>query len=185
MNGRNILSFSLLLTGAIGTWYLAHTLTSDEVPVNKTQMVQNGFYLKSARIFGTAVNGQLLYEIEAEYAEQLRKGQIEFRNVEIKYTAETGVPWTMNADMALIGDDREVIELSGHVVAVSSEGFSGDVTEIRTSYLELEPELFRAQTDRRVQIRIGARSITATGMLAMLQTNQLQLKSNVSGKFVP
>jgi LPS export ABC transporter protein LptC len=148
-------------------------------------MLQNGFYLKSARIFGTAATGELLYEIEAEYAEQMGQGQVEFQNVEINYTAEAGVPWTLNADMALIGDDREVIELSGHVVAVSKEGFSGDVTEIRTSYLELEPEIFRARTDQRVQIRIGARSITATGMLAMLQTNQLKLNSNVSGKFVP
>lgn len=185
MNGRNILSFTLLLIGAAGTWYLAQSLTKDDAPLHKTQMLQNGFYLKSARIFGTAATGELLYEIEAEYAEQMGQGQVEFQNVEINYTAEASVPWTLNADMALIGDDQEVIELSGHVVAVSDEGFSGDVTEIRTSYLELEPEIFRARTDQRVQIRIGARSITATGMLAMLQTNQLQLKSNVSGKFVP
>jgi len=185
VNARNILSFTPLLIGAIGSWYLAQTLTSDEVPVHKTQMLQNGFYLKSARIFGTAASGQLLYEIEAEYAEQLGQGQIEFQNVQISYTTESSVPWTLRADMAVIGDNQEVIELSGHVIAVSSEGFSGAETEIRTSYLELEPELFRARTDRRVQIRIGARSITATGMLAMLQTNQLQLHSNVSGKFVP
>ena len=185
MNARNILSFVLLLIGAIGTWYLAHSLQSDDVEVRKTQMLQNGFYVKSARIFGTAIDGQLLYEIEAEYAEQLGDEQVEFQNVEISYTSETGVPWILNADKALIGEDREVIELSGHVVAISSEGFSGDVTEIRTSYLELEPKEFRARTDERVQIRIGARSITATGMLAMLQTNQLQLMSNVSGKFVP
>jgi len=36
-----------------------------------------------------------------------------------------------------------------------------------------------------VQIRIGARSLTATGMLASLQENRLELKSNVNGKFVP
>jgi LPS export ABC transporter protein LptC len=185
VNARNILSFVLLLIGAIGTWYLARSLQSDDVEVRETQMLQNGFYVKSARIFGTAVDGQLLYEIEAEYAEQLGEEQVEFQNVEINYTSETGVPWILNADKALIGEDREVIELSGHVVAVSSEGFSGDVTEIRTSYLELEPNDFRARTDARVQIRIGARSITATGMLAMLQTNQLHLMSNVSGKFVP
>jgi LPS export ABC transporter protein LptC len=185
MNARNIVSFTLLLIGALGTWYLARTLNSDDVQAIKTQQLQNGFYLKSARIFGTATTGQLLYEIEAEYAEQLTKGQVEFQNVEINYTTEANVPWTLSADMALIGDNREVIELSGHVVAVSNDGFSGDVTEIRTSYLELEPDDFRARTDERVQIRIGARSITATGMLALLQTNQLQLNSNVSGKFVP
>ena len=185
VNTRNTVSFVLLLVGALGSWYLARTLQSNEIQVHETQLLRNGFYLKSARIFGTAVDGRLLYEIEAEYAEQLGEEQVEFQNVEINYTTEANVPWTLNADKALIGNDRKVIELSGHVVAVSSEGFSGDVTEIRTPYLELEPDDFRARTDRRVQIRIGARSITATGMLAMLQTNRLQLKSNVSGKFVP
>jgi LPS export ABC transporter protein LptC len=75
--------------------------------------------------------------------------------------------------------------LEGHVRAVSSEGFSGNDTEIRTQYLEIDPENFTASTDRRVQIRIGARSLTATGMLASLKENQLELKSNVGGKFAP
>lgn len=185
MSGRNMVSVALLLIAAIGSWYLARTLQSDDAEVQKTQLLQSGFYLKSARIFGTAVDGKLLYEIEAEYAEQLGEEQIEFQNVEIGYSTEANVPWTLKADKALIGNDRDTIELIGHVVAVSEEGFSGDVTEIRTPYLELQPDEFRAKTDQRVQIRIGARSITATGMLAMLQTNQLKLHSNVSGKFVP
>jgi len=42
-----------------------------------------------------------------------------------------------------------------------------------------------AETDARVQIRIGARSLTATGMRAALQENRLALLSNVSGKFSP
>jgi lipopolysaccharide export system protein LptC len=42
-----------------------------------------------------------------------------------------------------------------------------------------------AETDERVQIRIGERSLTATGMLASLKENQLELRSNVSGKFLP
>ena len=63
MNVRNSISFTLLLIGAVGTWYLARTLESDEVAVNRTQLLQNGFYLKSARIFGTSADGQLLYEI--------------------------------------------------------------------------------------------------------------------------
>jgi len=47
------------------------------------------------------------------------------------------------------------------------------------------PGSYQAETDSRVQIRIGSRSLTATGMLALLQENRLKLKSNVSGKFVP
>ena len=61
----------------------------------------------------------------------------------------------------------------------------GQVTEIRAPYLELEPDQSRAETDTRVQIRIGSRSLTATGMLASLRDSRVTLKSNVSGKFVP
>ena len=57
--------------------------------------------------------------------------------------------------------------------------------EIRTQYLELDPERFVAETDQRVQLRIGARSLTATGMLASLHDDRIELKSNVSGKFGP
>lgn len=148
-------------------------------------MLQSGFYLKSVRILGTNSEGRLLYEINSEYAEQLDNNEVEFQNVEIRYTTEAEVPWILHADKALIANNRDYIALSGNVVAISNEGFSGYVTEIRTGYLELEPNKFRAMTEERVQIRIGVRSITATGMLAMLQTSQLQLKSDVSGNFVP
>ncbi len=95
------------------------------------------------------------------------------------------MPWTVIADTATIRQDQQRVMLRGHVTAVSNEGFGGDDTEIRTQYLELDPENYLAETDQRVQIRIGARSLTATGMLASLKDNRLELKSNVSGKFVP
>ena len=185
MGARRIVVFILLFAAALGSWYLARSMVRTEVDDRPTSNLQSGFYLKSARILGTDVAGQLLYEIEAEFAEQQENNEIEFRNVRIHYASIADVPWTLNADTAVIGEDQQRVALSGHVIAVSNEGFAGEVTEIRTPYLEFEPDSFRAETDRRVQIRIGSRSLTATGMLALLQDNQLQLKSNVSGKFVP
>ncbi|MEX2124571.1 MAG: LPS export ABC transporter periplasmic protein LptC [Woeseia sp.] len=185
MTARNVLGFTLLILAAAGSWYLTGSLRGpvpDESPRN---IPGSGFYLKKARVLGTNNEGQPLYEIEAEYAEQLPNEQIEFQNVRINYSPEATVPWTLNADSATIGSNQELVILSGHVVAVSSEGFANEVTEIRTSYLEFDPQTFRAETDSRVQIRVGSRSVTATGMLALLQENRLQLKSNVSGKFVP
>lgn len=185
MSTTNTAGFILLLVLAAGSWYLAESLRSDDDEMSTTAPTQSGYYLKSARILGTGEDGQLLYEIEAEYAEQQNNNEMEFRNVEIVYSSAAAVPWILNADRAIIDEDRRQINLSGHVIAISNEGFLGDATEIRTQYLELEPDNFKARTDSRVQIRIGARSITAIGMLAMLQTNQLQLKSNVNGKFAP
>jgi len=185
MNIRRLLGITVLAAAAISSWYLARTLTPAETVEIQSSVLRDGYYIRSARMLGTDDTGELLYEIEAEYAEQIGQNEIEFQNVQIQYAPPAEVPWTLNADKAVIGEDQRRLMLSGHVTAVSADGFEGEVTEIRTPYLELEPDTYVAETDERVQIRIGSRSLTATGMLALLQDNRLQLKSNVSGKFVP
>ena len=185
MSVRNLLLFGILIAAAVGSWYLARVKGQDDAGERRVEPVHRGFYLKSARILGTGPNGDLLYEIRAKHAEEQLDGSIEFTEVRFDYSPETDVPWTVDADSATILPARERVQLRGHVKARSSEGFSGNDTEIRTEYLELDPERYVAETDERVQIRIGVRSLTATGMLASLNDSRLELKSNVSGKFVP
>lgn len=185
MSGRNLLATAMLLVAAFGSWYLATKLDEKSAPADTSNVPQRGFYLRDAKILGTGEDGTLVYEIQADYAEQQDNQQIEFENVSVRYSTDSQVPWQLTADKAVITGNQEKMTLTGHVLAVSDQGFSGKVTELRTDWLELEPESFLAYTDRRVQIRIGERSLTATGMQASLQENRLQLISNVSGKFVP
>lgn len=185
MSPRNIVALVVLGVAAAGSWYLAsvNQEPADEVVV--TEPAQRGFYLKSARILGTGPDGDRLYEIQAEHAEEQLDGRIEFKDVRFDYSPDADVPWTVDADSATILPNEQRVRLRGHVRAVSSQGFAEQDTEIRTQYLELDPNAFVAETDQRVQIRIGTRSLTATGMLASLNESRLELKSNVSGKFVP
>ncbi len=185
MSARGMVTFTVLLLAAIGSWYMARYLGKPEVVETSGQAIPSGYYLRSARILGTGIDGQLLYEIEADYAQQQDGEDIVFQDVRIRYSDSAEVPWVLNADTATVSQSPERVILKGNVRAVSSEGFDGKTTEIRTQYLEFEPDAYRAETDSRVQIRIGPRSLTATGMLALLQENRLVLKSNVSGKFVP
>ncbi len=170
---------------AIGSWYLARSNTpapDSELPFDS---VHRGYYLKHARILGTGENGKLLYEIRADRAEQQADDRIEFTEVRIQYSPESDVPWVVLADEATLRDDNVLITLRGHVQIVNRGELTDDVTEIRTQYLELDPEEFIAETDARVQIRIGERSLTATGMLASLNDDKIELKSNVRGKIAP
>ena len=185
MSLRNIAVTICLTVAALGSWYLARQNSVDDDADSSLEATHRGYYLKSARILGTGPDGGLLYEIQARHAEQQGDDQISFTDVLINYSPSSDVPWVVNADSALISKGERRVQLSGHVRAISSEGFSDNETEIRTQYLELDPEGYLAETDQRVQIRIGARSLTATGMLASLNENRLQLKSNVNGKFVP
>jgi len=185
MSPKNFALFSMLTVAAVGSWYLARPDKSGVAEDSAYDTVHRGYYLKSARILGTGENGDLLYEIEADRAEQRADKRIDFTDVRIRYSPESDIPWTVNADEATLSEGSPRVTLRGHVRAYSERGFSDSDTEIRTQYLELDPEKYLAETDKRVQIRIGARSLTATGMLASLDTNQVELISNVSGKFAP
>ncbi len=183
MSPRSMVMIAVLFVIALGSWYIARINSADDEEPAFVDPVHRGFYLKSARILGTAADGDLLYEIRAERAEEQLDGSIEFTDVRFDYSPEADVPWTVDADTARILPEQQRVLLRGHVRAVSEQP-AGD-TEIRTQYLELDPERYIAETDERVQIRIGSRSLTATGMLASLNDNRLELKTNVSGKFVP
>jgi len=185
MRAREIILLVALTVAAVGSWYASRTNRPQETPAAVVDAPHRGYYLKSARILGTAPDGNLLYEIEADSAEQIDNDTVQFTDVNIRYSPGSEVPWIVDADTARLHYDRQRVQLSGHVLARSEGGFGGQDTELRTDYLELDPESFLAETDSRVQIRIGERSLTATGMSAALKEDRVQLKSNVRGKFVP
>lgn len=185
MSSRSTTTLLVLIAAVLGSWYLTRlNLASDPVP-GYNGVEHRGYYLKSARILGTGPDGSLLYEIDAVHAEQQVNNRIQFSDVRIHYSPESDVPWTINADTATLYPDQQRVLLQGHVRAVSERGFSGEETEIRTQYLEFDPENYIAETEERVQIRIGTRSLTGTGMLASLNENRMEIKSNVSGRFIP
>ncbi len=185
MGPRTITFVFLLSAGAIGSWYLARSnapTDEDDLPY---EPLHQGYYLKQARILGTGEDGSLLYEIEADHAEQQEDDSIEFNEVRIRYSPESGVPWVVNADQATLQDGSPTIILRGHVQIVNDGGSAEHDTEIRTQYLELDAKEYIAETDQRVQIRFGSRSVTATGMLASLNDDKIALKSNIRGKIAP
>ena len=185
MSPRTTTLIVVLIAAALGSWYLARSnrpAEDDTLPVDNGH---RGYYLKSARILGTDTDGSLWYEIEAAHAEQQAKDRVEFTDVRIRYSPDADVPWIVHADEATIREGTPRIAFRGHVRVVSSRDGNDEDTEIRTQYLELDPERYVAETEERVQIRIGARSLTATGMLASLNDTKVELKSNVRGKIAP
>jgi len=185
MSPRTIALIVLLAVAAIGSWYLARSHRPAEDAAVPYDGAHQGYYLKSARILGTDEDGSLLYEIQADHARQEARDRIEFTGVRIEYSPGAAIPWVVHADEATLREGSPMIALRGHVRAVGRTADGSQDTEIRTPYLEFDPERYVAETDERVQIRIGARSLTATGMLASLNDNTVELKSNVRGKIAP
>jgi len=185
MGPRTITFVFMLSAGAIGSWYLARSNAPTDEGDLPYEPLHQGYYLKQARILGTGEDGSLLYEIEADHAEQQEDDSVEFNEVRIRYSPESGVPWVVNADQATLRDGSPTIILRGHVQIVNDGRSAEHDTEIRTQYLELDAKEYIAETDERVQIRFGSRSVTATGMLASLNDDKIALKSNIRGKIAP
>ena len=185
MSPRTLALVIVLSIVAIGSWYLARMNRPADPDTTSFDSTHQGYYLKTARILGTDDDGSLLYEIEADHARQAAKDRVEFTDVRIFYTPDADIPWVVHADEATLQEGSPRIALRGHVRAVGRSDDDDQDTEIRTQYLELDPERYIAETEERVQIRIGARSLTATGMLASLNDNTVELKSNVRGKIAP
>lgn len=185
MSPRTLTVVIVLTIAALGSWYLARTNQPAEPEAAPYDTAHQGYYLKSARILGTDEDGSLLYEIDAAFARQETHDRVEFTDVRIRYSPDADIPWIVHADEATLREGSPRIALRGHVRAVGRSGDDAEDTEIRTQYLELHPERYVAETEERVQIRIGARSLTATGMLASLNDNTVELKSNVRGKIAP
>jgi len=185
MNPRTVTLIVVLTAGALGSWYLARVNAPTDDDDGAADPVHRGYYLKQARILGTGSDGSLLYEIEAEHAEQKEDNRIDFTDVQIRYSPDSNVPWRVNADQATLRKGAPRIALRGHVQFLHPGNSSDQETEIRTQYMELDPDAFTAETEARVQIRFGSRSVTATGMLASLNDDKIELKSNVRGKIAP
>ena len=185
MSPRLAIALVLLSIAGLGSWYLARDDGGDVAAPSAAVAIHRGYYLEDTRILGTAEDGSLLYEIRAEFAEQQPDQRIRFSSVVIDYTPQSDVPWTIRADTALLSAADNRVLLEGGVLARSDEGVSGEMTELRTNSLIFDPELQVAETDDRIQIRIGERNLSGTGMLAFLKENRVEIRSNVSGRFVP
>lgn len=185
MSPRSLVALVLLTIAALASWYVARDNGGPAVAAGSSGPAHRGYYLEDARILGTDASGALLYEILADRAEQQPDQRILFSTVLIEYTPESDVPWSIRADTAILSPDENRVILNGNVRAESEQGFSGDATQIRTTSLTFDPERYVAETDERIYIQIGDRSLTGTGMLASLKENQVDIRSNVSGRFIP
>ena len=101
MNFRTAVLIAVLAVAAAASWYLTRHNRGAATP-QPQNIVNRGYYLKSARILGTGPDGTLLYEIRADRAQQKADESIEFTDVSVRYSPQSDVPWTLSADSAII-----------------------------------------------------------------------------------
>jgi len=181
---RAILSLVMLLIGAVVSGFIvSDTWKEDSKPARAELSL--AYYLDRAELTGTGPDGKMLFQIWARRATQsLSDSSIEMDEVRMVYGPPTALPWEIHADAGRIPADTSIIELTGNVVATSTtDGKSSTV--IKTQRLDVNPATRQANTTSKVTIEFDGRTVNAIGMRANFETNELQLLSNVNGKFLP
>lgn len=186
MTLRGTIVLVALAAAAVATWLLTGgDREAAESDPDRSDFA-SGYYMLDAVVTGTSEDGSVLYRLRAAEAAQREAGSpVQLREVELSYSPTAEIPWSVTARTGVLESGTRRLVLEGAVRAVSEPNSSGEVTELTTEYLEFDPRDKSARTDQRVTIRIGERSLSATGMLALLQEDRVELKSNVSGKFLP
>jgi len=186
LNLRTTLGILILAAAALGSWWLAQSPSDPQSqPLGKGRPPP-GYYLRGAKVSHSDPEGKLLFQINAESAQQNAATQsMQLDGVRIDYQPSVAKPWALESDHGFAPLDQSFIELSGAVTITAVGRPPSDTLVIRTAKLTLQPDSELATTDSRVQIEIGQQRLNATGMVAHLGEERLELTSNVNGKFNP
>lgn len=187
LNLKGLLSLAALALAVGATWWIARSPNLTGGQENGPQRsVPPGYYLRNAKVIGMGEDGRILYEIYARQAEQYPlEERMQLEEVEVSYRDETEIPWRLTGDRGTAPLDQSFLELTGNVRLRSLAATEDKATEITTDTIRLDTIRRIATTDGRVSLRFGDQQVNATGMIAYLDEDRLELTSNVNGKFSP
>lgn len=187
LNLKSLFGLAALALAVTATWWFARSPNLTRSQDDTAQRsVPPGYYLRNAKVIGMGEDGRILYEIYARQAEQYPLEQrMQLEEVEVSYREETDIPWSLTGDRGTAPLDQSFLELSGNVRLRSLAGTNDETTEIVADTIRLDTIQRVATTDGRVSLRFGDQQVNATGMVAYLAEDRLELKSNVNGKFSP
>jgi LPS export ABC transporter protein LptC len=154
----------------------------DEEVVASEKPAQPGHYLKDAILTITLPDGRERLTLVAERIdEQVNDKSYAAQGVHMDYTAIPGRPWSLRANAAAVPATLETVELSGDVEVRGEQAEQAGI--IRTQSLTLDTKGNVAYTAAPVEIEFAGHRLNATGLRADLNTEVLQLQSEVNGRF--
>lgn len=183
---RNTFVMIALALAAAATWVLTWQPEQRSAPVEDAGTSQSlGYYLRGARMVGTDEEGRVSYRIFAERLDELPdEGRLELTGVDVEYQPVDETAWSISAAKASSPKDVEWLELMGDVELRSATDDSEPVTVV-TQKLVFWPDTSNAESDERVEIKVGNWRFSGEGLRADLKGDSLKLESEVHGTLVP
>jgi LPS export ABC transporter protein LptC len=170
----------------VSTWILSSPQRRAALSIETGRAALPGYYLKHAVLTDYDETGAPSIRIQADRIDQIDHGSdVALYNVRFDYQSPSGQAWVMFGDLAHVGSDGKVIDVSGHVRLEGQSTEHTGTAVIRTDTLTyLVPEAI-ATTKSDVRIDFGVHTLTARGLVANLKERTMRLESRVNGHFQP
>jgi LPS export ABC transporter protein LptC len=171
---------------AVSTWILSSPQRRTAASIEAGRAALPGYYLKSAVLTDYDETGAPSIRIQADRIDQIDHGSdVALYNVRFDYQSPSGQAWVMYGDVAHVGADGKVIEVSGNVRLEGQTTDHAGTAVVRTDTLTYDVPEAIASTKSDVRIDFGAHSLTARGLIANLKERTMRLESKVNGRFQP
>jgi LPS export ABC transporter protein LptC len=98
-------------------------------------------------------------------------------NIYAQYYKENKLVSTLTADKSIINTETNATEADGHVVLIVENG-----SQLKTDKLNWNPDTDEIKTDEKVHVLKGSDEITAVGMTADTELNNIHFNKDVHSK---
>ena len=144
-----------------------------------------GYSARGARLSGTDEQGRLTYRIFAERLDEVPgEERLALTGVNVDYQPADETAWSLTAATAKYAWDGSQIDLDGNVEARSKPAAGSHPVTITTQQLRLSPDTSSAESDGKVQVRVGDLQLNAVGLRADLKGDTLELESVEHGRIL-
>ncbi len=133
--------------------------------------------------------GNIDYTLQADRQLHLFNDITELDNPLIQLFQESGAHWNIVAESGRILpaaseqlEATRTLELSGNVRVYNTDTY-GNLTQVNTDFLTLDPGTRTASTDREIQLETTNIMQTATGMVADLSADQITFLEDTQGRY--
>lgn len=184
---RNTVVMVVLAILAAATWVATWERQDATPPVERVKPTGPlGYYARGARLSGTDEQGRLTYRLFAERLDEVPgEDRLQLTGVNVDYQPADETAWSLTAASAKYAWDGSQIDLDGNVEARSKPAAGSHPVTITTQQLRLSPDTSSAESDGKVQVRVGDLQLNAVGLRADLKGDTLELESVEHGTILP
>ncbi len=180
MNAR---TFFLLTLLGISILLVIFINRPGEKPAASADQFKHSFYLQDFTLTRFDSTGQRQYTLQGEQIEQdAASGESHLTRPQATFFRNDTVHWTASAEKGWLNREQTRGRLESNVVLQETVP---PKTRATTATLELNLTEQIAENSVPVQVIQGKNQLQGTGLIAWLNQNRLQLKSDVRGVYVP